>query len=180
MPTFEYKDFSDDWREIAESVPADRYGDITATAGGQAFKILRISHFDADVDGGKMMVETAARDFSDASPYFSHITRDAHVSRIITLRGKPKFVLEPGSQVIKFKAAREGVSVSKFIAAAREGSLGRRIAEEAIREEKTARLCAEAKVLALTERLKDIEEETAMLNIELRAARKELALRGAE
>ena len=70
--------------------------------------------------------------------------------------------------------------MSKFIAAAREGSLGRRIAEEAIREEKTARLCAEAKVLALTERLKDIEEETAMLNIELRAARKELALRGAE
>lgn len=180
MPTFDIKAFNEDWREVAESVPADRYGNIVASAGGEDFKILRISHYDEDVDGGRKMVDTASRDFDDAQAYFSHVTRDAHLTRAITLRGKRKFVLEPGPQVIGFKAAREGVSVKTFIAAAREGILGRRIAEMAIREEKDARLLAEAKVQVLEARIQDLKEETAMLNIELRAARRELASRGAE
>ena len=180
MPTFDMKAFNEDWREVAESVPVDRYGNIVASAGGEDFKILRISHYDEDVDGGRKMVNTASRDFDDSQAYFSHITRDAHVARAITLRGKRKFVLEPGSQVIPFKAAREGVSVKTFVAAAYEGALGRRIAELAIREEKDARLLADARVRVLEARLKDVEEEAAMLQFELRAARRELASRGAE
>lgn len=180
MPTFNIKDWNDDWREVAESVPADKYGNIVANVDGQDYKILRVSHFDEDVDGGKTMLDTAARTFDDAQAYFSHITRDAHVARALTVRGHRRFVLEPGPQVIPFKAAREGVSVKKFVAAAREGALGRRIAEAAIQEEKDARLVAEAKVAVLTARLKDIEEEAAMLQYELRAARRELASRGAE
>jgi len=176
--THDIRDFNDDWREVAESIPFDRYGDITANVGEQTFKILRISRYSEEIDGDRAMVSTASRDFTDAQAFYTHITRDAHVSRVITLRGKPAYVLEPGPQVIKFKAAREGVSVKEFIAAAREGALGRLIAEAALREEKSARLVAEAKVKMLEERINELHEEEAILNFELRAARRELASRG--
>ena len=180
MPTFSFKDFTTSWRDVIDSTPTDRYGHVVAGVGGVDFNILTVSHFDDDVDGDRTLIETASRDFDDGSAYFTHITRDALVGRVITHRGRPRYVIEPGPDALDYIATREGVSVKRLIRAAREGELGRRLAAVAIREEKHKRVMAEATTITLNGRIKDLEDEIGLLVTERNHLQRELARRGAE
>jgi hypothetical protein len=180
MPTFAFKDFTADWRDVIESTPPDRYGHVVAAAGGADFKILTVSHFDNDIDGDRALIETASRDFDDGSAYFTHITRDALIGRMITHRGRPRYVIEPGPDALDYMAAREGVSAKRLVRAAREGELGRRLSAMAMREEKRKRNAAETTIAALNGRIQELEDEIGMLVKERNHLQRELARCGAE
>lgn len=170
------KEFVEDWREVMESTPRDRYGSVVSPLGGREFTILTISHFDDDVDGTRPLIETSSREFDDGSAYFIHTTRDAQLARVITHRGRRRYVVEPGPDALDYMAGREGVSKARLLRAARDGELGRRLA----RGENRKRRDAEATIAALNDRIRDLEEEIAALDSERRHLSRELAGRGAE
>ncbi|MER8817197.1 hypothetical protein NKJ36_25040 [Mesorhizobium sp. M0142] len=126
------------------------------------------------------MVRTSAREFDDKVALFSHLTRDIGLVRVITIRGRPRFVLEPGADVLDWAADVEGVSVRELAQAVREGSLGRRVARLVQRHERRSRQVVEAQVQALRERAEDAEAEAALLRAELSVRERDLARFGAD
>ncbi|MER9638362.1 hypothetical protein [Mesorhizobium sp. M0228] len=127
------------WREVAEEVPAGDYAPINVERDGVSYEILRISNFDPQIDGERRCVRTGAREFDDRVALFTHLTRDIGLVRVISLRGRPRWVLEPGADSLEWVADVEGVSVRELTLAAREGALGRHVARLLRRRERRSR-----------------------------------------
>lgn len=163
------------WRAIANAVPDGQFEPISVEIDGRAYEILKISSFDQDIDGGRGVVRTAARDFDDKVALFTHLTRDMGIVRIISVRGRPRWVLEPGADSFGWVAITEGVSVVELDRAIREGVLGRRVARFARQKERWSRRLVEAQVRALRESLEDAEAEVGILQVELRSRERDLA-----
>ncbi|ESY96673.1 hypothetical protein [Mesorhizobium sp. LNHC229A00] len=163
------------WREVAEEVPAGRYVPINVERDGVSYEILRISNFDPQIDGERRFVRTGAREFDDRVALFTHLTRDIGLVRVISLRGRPRWVLEPGADSLEWLADVEGVSVRELSLAAREGALGRRVAGLVRRRERRSREVLEAQVQALRERAEDAEAEAALQRAELQTKERDLS-----
>jgi hypothetical protein len=169
-----------DWRRIAEEVPDGHYEPITVARDQREYEILRISAFDPTIDGERRVVRTGSREFDDKVALFTHLTRDIGLVRVIAIRGRPRFVLEPGADVLEWAADVEGVSVRELAQSVREGELGRRVARLVLRRERRSREIIEAQVQALRERAEDAETEATLLRAELHARERDLARYGAE
>lgn len=168
-----------DWRRIAADVPEGHYQPITVERGDRTYEILRVSAFDLELDGERRVVRTGAREFDDKVALYSHLTRDIGLIRVIAMRGRPQYVLEPGADVLNWAADVEGVSLRELAQAVREGALGRHVARLVQRRERRSREFVEAQVQALRERAEDAEAEAALLWSELRARERDLARSGA-
>lgn len=169
-----------DWRRVAEAIPEGHYEPITVEREGRDYDILHVSVFDPIIDGERRVVRTGAREFDDKVALFSHLTRDIGLVRVIAVRGRPRFVLEPGADVLDWTADVEGVSVGELAQAVREGALGRRVARLVLVRERRSREVLQAQVQALRERSEDAEAEVALLRAELRARERDLARYGLE
>jgi len=168
-------DWLRNWRQIAENVSDGRYESITAERDGRSYEVLRISSFDTEIDGDRRAIRTGARDFDDKTALFTHLTRDTGVVRFISMRGRPRYVLEPGSECIEWAAEVEGVSERELALAVREGALGREVARLVRRGERQARAIMAAQVEALRQQVGDAEAEAELLRVELRARERDLA-----
>lgn len=167
MTTF--RDWLADWRSIADAVPAGVYEPITITIDGREFEILRISAYDREIDGERRVVTTPVRQFDDKVALFTRRTRDLGLVRVIAVRGRPTYVLEPGGDALDWAAEVEGISSRTLLESVREGAIGRRVARLANRRERRSREVAEAQVQALQERLEDTRAEVGSLELMLRA-----------
>jgi len=173
-------DWIRDWRRIADLVPEGICEPVTVRRGDREYEILLVSVYDPEVDGSRRMVRTGAREFDDKVALFTHLTRDTGAVRVISMRGRPRFVLEPGGDVVDWAADVEGVSVHELTQAVREGALGSRVARLAVHQERRSRGRLEAEVQALRERAEDAEAEALLLRGELRARERDLSRFGAE
>lgn len=168
------------WRQIAAEIPADRYVSITTDRGDRSYEVLLVSVYDADVDGDRRFIRTGAREFDDKVALFTHLTRDTGAVRIISMRGQPRYVLEPGADTLDWLADVEGVSSAELTQAVREGDLGRKVARLASRGLRRSKARLEAEVQSLREQVEDAEIEADTLRNELKARERDLARRGAE
>ena len=169
-----------DWRSHAEALDEGVFEHIVAERSSRRYVVLLVSVYDAAIDGDRRVVRTGAREFDDKVALLTHLTRDTGAVRVITMRGRPRFVLEPGGDALDWVADVEGVTVTELTRAVREGALGSRVAKLGQRRARRSRARLEAEVLALRERVTDAETEAAMLTGELRSRERDLARFGAE
>lgn len=172
-----WADWLRNWRNIADGVPDGYYEAITSTIDDRDYDVLHISGYDVEVDGDRRVVRTSARDFDDKVALFTRRTRDIGLIRLICVRGSPRFVLEPGADVLDWAAAVEGVSVRDLAQSVRDGTLGRRVARLVRNAERRSRERADAELQALRERVEDLEAEAETLTAELRRRERDLARR---
>ena len=156
-----------DWRRIADSAAPGRYESITTERDGRQYEILRISSYDAEIDGERRAVRTGARTFDDKTALYTHLTRDTGVIRLITMRGQPRYVLEPGSEAVEWAADVEGVSVRELAHAVREGGLGREVARIVRHGVRASREMAAAQATALRRRAASADAEVRLLRAQL-------------
>lgn len=152
------------WRGIADSVPEGEFEDIVMTSNEIDYVVLRVSQYDQDIDGDRRVVRTTSRDFDDQVALFTRRTRDVGFVRVITVRGRPRYVLEPGAGALEWAAAVEGVTMRELVESVREGKLGRRVSRSFRQRERQAA----ARVQALREQLEDAEEEVDRLRLDIR------------
>ena len=145
---------------------------------GRDYEVLHISIFDPEIDGERRVVRTPVRVFDDKLALFTRRTRDIGLVRVIAVRGRPRYVLEPGADALDWAADVEGVSVRVLTQSAREGALGRQVARLVRHRERQSREIVEAQVRALRERAEDAEAEAALLRAELRVRERDLAQYG--
>ncbi|NNM73877.1 hypothetical protein [Enterovirga aerilata] len=169
----------DDWQAVLAGVEEGAYTFLTATHDDRDYRILMVSAFDRDIDGDKRAVTTPAKIFDRKVAYFTHRVRDTTIPRVITVRGEPKWVLEPGPECQDYAAAVEGISLRDLEGAVRRSTLGRTVARRLRRGEKRRRAILEIEKESLEERLRDAHEEIASLSGHLRHVERELAVYGA-
>lgn len=163
-----WTDWLRDWRQIAESVPEGQYEPITMRLGGRDYDVLRISAFDAEIDGDRRVIRTATRDFDNKVALYTRRTRDIGLVRVISVRGRPRYVLEPGADALEWAADVEGVSLRELTLSAREGALGRQVARMVRQSARRSPEVIDAELQALRERAEDAEAEAELLRAELR------------
>lgn len=163
------------WRAIADGVPDGEFEDIVMTSDETEYAVLRISQYDQHVDGDRRVVRTTSRDFDDQVALFTRRTRDLGLVRVITVRGRPRYVLEPGGGALDWAAAVEGVTMRELVESIREGELGRRVSRIFRQRARRNRDLAQAKIQALRERLEDADAEAELLRLELRTMERDIA-----
>lgn len=137
--TYPWLKWLKNWRTIADKSSATAYVPIMTTEGGTDYEVLRVSKFHQDHDGNKPHVKTPIREFNDKTALHSKATRDLGVVRVITNNRKPAFVIEPGADVLEWRALTQGVSVTKLVEVMRAGDLGRRVRRRDRRAAKDSR-----------------------------------------
>jgi hypothetical protein len=178
MPTLQ--EWLADWQAMLRDIDEDTYTFLTSAHEGEAYRVLKVSIYDREIDGEKRSIATTAKRFDRKVAYFTHRVRDTTIPRVITVRGAPRWVLEPGPDCHSYAAAVEGVSARDMEAALRRSALGRIVAKRAKRGQKRQREMLEIEKESLEERLRDAHEEIAILAGHLRHVERELAARGAE
>ena len=159
------------WRKLAEE-HTDKSGEEYIVIGnesddeGEPFELLRLSRFSAKFDADKLAIRTSIREFDDMPVEMSRRTRDLGVTRFITNKGRPIFVLEPGADVIKWMAIREGVTEGELINIARRGEVGRAVRRKDRRALKASQQEAEATIRAHNEKIHVLESDLAQSKIE--------------
>ena len=106
---------------------------------------------------------------------YSHRTRDTGLARVITNKGSPVYVLQRGTDALRWAAAVEGMSVDSMVVATRAGTAERGIARRARQQGRTTEELKEI-ADALSQRIFDAEQELGELEAELRAVRREFEL----
>ena len=87
---------------------------------------------------------------------------------MISVRGRPRYILEPGPDALEWAVDIEGVSLRELTLSSREGALGRRVARPVRQSTRRSREVLEAELQALRERAEDAEAEAELLRVELR------------
>ncbi|MDA8182809.1 MAG: hypothetical protein M0Z26_10740 [Acidithiobacillus sp.] len=153
------------WRTIADKSSPTTYVSILTTVDRSVFyEVLRVSKFHPDYDGDKPHVETSIREFNDKTALHSKATRDLGIVRVITNNRKPAFVIEPGADVLEWRAVTEGVSVRSLVEVMRAGDLGRRVR---CRDRKAAKDSRERQVAIEQELMEEAKDlRTRLINTE--------------
>jgi hypothetical protein len=173
-----WTDWLRNWRRIADAVPNNHYDAINVEIDGTQYEVLRISNYDADIDGDRRVITTGSRDFDDRVALFSRRTRDIGFVRVIEVRGRPRYVLEPGADALDWAAVVEGTTVRQLALSVQEGALGRRVGRLVTRRQRHAVDMLRAKIQALRERLEDAELQALSLRAELNARESDLRRSG--
>lgn len=122
-----------DWRAIVERMTEEEtFIPISSTFGDEEYELLRISRYSAEIDGKQDYVSTPIRRFDDNTGFFTHRTRDTGMGRFITRgsTGRRMWVLESGTDLLRYNAMREGLTVQELIRLMRHTLLGHRIIRE--------------------------------------------------
>jgi len=123
-----------------------------------------VSKFQQDHDGDKPHIETRIRKFNDKTALHSKATRDLGIVRVITNNRKPAFVIEPGADVLEWRALTQGVTVKKLVEVMRAGDLGRRVR---LRDRKALKDSREQRAAIDQERSQELAElRTRVRNLE--------------
>lgn len=125
--TYKWQQWLRKWRAIAENSTLEGPSSIVIASGGRDYGVLSVSKFDREYHRGKPHVKTSGQDFSNDTTLFSEATRDLGIMRIIYDDNILVFVIEPGPDVIEWRASTEGVSEKSLLKVMRNGDLGRRI-----------------------------------------------------
>ena len=163
------------WRKLAEQ-HTDASGETyviigqESEDGGEPFELLRLSRYSPKLDADKLVIRTPTRDFDEKPVEMSRRTRDLGITRFITNKGKPLFVLESGADVVIWMAIREGVSESELINIARRGEVGRAVRRKDRRALKASQQETEATIRAYEENVYKLESDLAQTKVELNRA----------
>lgn len=137
----------------------------------EPYELLQLSRYSAKYDSNKSVIHTPIREF-DAKPVeMSRRTRDLGVARFITDKGKPIFVLEPGADVLKWTAIREGITEMELVNIARRGEVGRAVRRKDRLALKASKQEGEAKIQAYQEHIHKLERDLAQAKVDLNGAR---------
>jgi len=160
------------WSALAKKY-TDKSGETYTVIGrerddeGEPFELLRLSRYSPKLDAGKLAIRTSTRDFDEMPVEMSRRTRDLGVTRFITNKGKPLFVLEPGADVLEWMAIREGVSESELINITRRGEVGRAVRRKDRRALKASQQETEATIRAHKENIDKLESDLAQTRVDL-------------
>lgn len=167
------------WRKLAEE-HTDELGQKYVVIGqksddeNEPYELLQLSRYSAKYDSNKSVIHTPIREF-DAKPVeMSRRTRDLGVARFITDKGKPIFVLEPGADVLKWTAIREGITEMELVNIARRGEVGRAVRRKDRLALKASKQEGEAKIQAHQEHIQKLERDLAQAKVDLNGAKDEL------
>lgn len=160
------------WRELAE-----KHTDISGTEyvviGKESddkdapFELLKLSRYSLKYDANKLGVRTSIRDFDAKPAEMSRRTRDLGITRFITDKNTPIFVLEPGADVLRWMASREGVAETELVNIMRRGEIGRAVRRRDRRALKASKQEVEATVLANKEYIQRLESDLAQTKVDL-------------
>ena len=140
---------------------------IYAEWRGRPYEVLQVSLYDAALDGGRKMSRVSSRDFDNKVALYSHRTRDTGIARVILNKGRPRYLIEQGSEALEWAAAVEGMPISDMVTAAREGlsRLGR--VRRVVRSPKAKKELAILEDV-IRQRMFDAEQEIDALKSDLR------------
>ena len=130
-----FKDWVNDWRSCVKELEEEAEQSSTTTIMERAlsiaaawdetdYEILKVVLFDPSVDGGRKLARITSRDFDNKVALYSHRTRDTGLARVITNKGRPRYLIEQGRDALKWAAVVEGMPVAHLIATTREGASG--------------------------------------------------------
>ena len=179
-----FKDWVNDWRSCVNDLEADgdktRSGSaaeaslgITATWDGTNYEVMTVALFDPAVDEGRKLARVTSRDFDNKVALYSHRTRDTGLARVITNKGRPRYLIEQGGAALAWAAAVEGMSIAHLTAATREGAIGLGHLQRILPMKRPlGRLKGLAE--ALRQRIFEAEQEINALQSELRVVDREI------
>ncbi len=159
------------WRKLAEE-HTDKSGKEYVVIGYESddkderFELLRLSRYSVKFDANKLALHTPIRAFDGMTVQMSRRTRDLGLTRFITDKGKPIFVLEPGPDVLKWMAIREGVAEMELVNIARRGEVGRAVRRKDRRALKASQQQAEATIQAHDEDIHELESKLAQAKVD--------------
>lgn len=178
--TYPWLKWLKNWRTIADTSSPTTYIPIVTTVDGTVFEVLRVSKFQQDHDGNKAHIETTIREFNDKTALHSKATRDLGIVLVISNNRKPTFVIEPGADVLEWRASTHGVSAKKLLEVMREGEIGRRVRRKDRNALKNSREQQAAAIEELNDELaetraheKKLLAQLAEIELELDSAKKD-------
>jgi hypothetical protein len=160
------------WRNLAEE-HTDELGEEYVVIGqmrdddDEPFELLKLSRYSARFDADKLALHTSIRVFDNMPVEMSRRTRDLGIVRFITKKGTPIFVLEPGADVLRWMAIREGIPERELVNIARRGEVGRAVRRKDRRALKSSRQEAEATIRAYKEHIHSLESQLAQAKLDL-------------
>lgn len=128
-----FKDWVNDWRYHVRRLEeaAERQGQasdarigITFEWRGREYEVMTVALFDPVFDEGRKLARITSRDFDNKVALYSHRTRDTGLARVVTNKGKPRYLIEQGEQAAEWATVVESMPATHLAAAVREGSLG--------------------------------------------------------
>lgn len=174
-----------DLPDLLRSIPDDEYvPGLSSTADGQDFDTHAFSVYKPEFDGNKNFVECTLGDFEDQRAFYLNLVRDLGLIVVITVRGKRRWIVEPGEQVLAYLAARVGLPERAFLRAASAGAFARRTRRSLRKKMQQKIAVTEAQLRFLEgaheEAIEEMKFEIEQQEMELRHLRQELARFGAE
>ncbi len=101
--TFRYRDLIKDYRKVLNQVvDCEIYYTVVFKRGGNDYEILRLSILNSDIDDENMFLKVTSRDFKDNTATYLNFVRYTLSKLIITVHGRPKWVIEPKFGLVKY------------------------------------------------------------------------------
>lgn len=177
-------EFCRDWRAALVSLEGetDVYLSITARYESVDYEILKLSNYNPDFDEGKKFFKTRVRKFDDNVGYFTHKVRDSGVGRFLTrnTRDNVAYVLEPGEELLKYNAEREGLTEKEYVGLMRRSPIGKLVVRRERKVNRRRLEASEARADDADTQALNLKEENAFLFAERNEAVRRAARFGAE
>lgn len=108
--TFTFTELVSDYRKVFNLIKSEKdstvYYPVTFRKHGINYEILKLSEFNQDIDNENNVLKVMSRKFKDNTAFFLNFVRYGFANLIITVNHKPKFVIEPGLDLVSFMLDR--------------------------------------------------------------------------
>lgn len=168
------------WKSAVEAIkrqPAGKYEPIEIHIDGESFEIGKFSRFEPDFGDEEKLdkyLVTSTKDFSRRTSFFAEHVFSTGIGLIITFRGIPKYIIDPGVRWRSSLATQFGISRTRYAEVARHSRLVERIVASGVERERQKRLTAEQRLFATIEEFEQLKAELAMMDQEVRHLREEV------
>ncbi|MGX2041890.1 hypothetical protein ACWJKU_17440 [Methylocaldum sp. MU1018] len=99
---FYYTELVKDYRKVFNQIKPEYYYSVIFRKGGRQYKILRLSIFDPLLDDENNFLKVTSREFKDNTAFYLNFVRYTLSNLIVTVNGKPKWVVEPRLGLVKY------------------------------------------------------------------------------
>lgn len=108
--TFTFTELVGDYRKVFNQIKSENdstvYYPMTFRKNGINYEILKLSEFDSEIDEEDNVLKVMSRKFKDNTAFYLNFVRYNSVNLIITVNKKPKFMIEPGTDLVSFMLDR--------------------------------------------------------------------------
>jgi FtsZ-binding cell division protein ZapB len=105
-----YQEFVKDCRSVFKQIEKGRYYTISMQYAGDSHEIFVVSIYEESHDGAKKHLTATSREFKDNTAFYLHFVRDTLANLVVTVHGKPRFVIEPHEEITKYLLHRLNLS----------------------------------------------------------------------